>query len=102
MNHYEQEELGYRVMYCAIVCVILQDALVMSNLSSTREFHACGDNYTKYYGSVRSLHTVVDSQSPLAVIKTMFDLSLLKSPTVILICVSGFLSFAGQSNNTLQ
>lgn len=77
---------------------VFKDALVTSSLTATREFRECDGDFATYIGSVsnvRSQRSVAESSSPLDVIKNMFDLSLLKSPTVLLLCASGFLSFAG-------
>ena len=85
--------------------VFMQDALFTGNLMGTREFKECGADLTSYVHSVSSLHqTTADEKtnkhiarlhSVFGLITEMFDFTLLKSPTFILVCLSGVFVFTG-------
>ena len=84
-----------------------QDALYPGSLVALPEFKQCNKNMTEYIRSVQSV--VVDQRSAdttnksvSALLRDMFDLSLLSSPTFLLICFAGFLAWAGQSNTTIH
>jgi MFS family permease len=85
-----------------------QDALYTGSLARVDEFKQCDGNIEKYVHSISALPTIpadeVDTKSKnggcadsqlTSVITQMFDLSLLRSPTFILIGLSGFFAFAG-------
>jgi hypothetical protein len=77
-----------------------KDALYTGSIKVLPEYRECRGNMETYVQSMRSLHTAGsvdrDPNSVLGIIREMFDVSLFKSPTVLLICASGFLSFTGE------
>jgi len=80
----------------------------------TREFKQCGADLTSYVHSVSSLHhaTSTDPEtdnkhiarihSVIGFIGEMFDVTLLISPTFVLICLSGVFVFIGKCYNALS
>jgi len=84
--------------HTAVVCCFLQDALYTGSIKALPEYKECHGDMEAYVNSVTSLHQLEskkESNSVMAIMSEMFDVSLLKSPTVILICLSGFLTFSG-------
>jgi hypothetical protein len=84
----------------------VQDALYTGSLKVLPEYKACGGDMQTYVNSVTSVHKTVQTAvgeskrvrfgAFQAIMSEMFDVSLLKSPTFIVVCISGFFVYLGE------
>ena len=91
------------LIYGFCFLIFPQDVLYPGNLSGTREFKEAGNDLRTYVSSVTSIRTADKMHEDASGLKAcggiigeMFDVSLLRSPTFIIICVSGFIVYLGQ------
>jgi small basic protein len=87
----------------------VQDALYTGSLKFLPEYEASGGDMQTYIHSVTSVYNTAQASVGAAEAKRshfgafrrimgeMFDMSLLKSPTFIIVCISGFIVYLGES-----
>jgi len=90
----------FSLLRTALYWLVLQDILYTGSLSRLPEYRQCGGDYYSYLSSVTSMSTTNTTDTRLdklnAVVGDMFDLSLLKSVTFVLVGLSGVIGFAGR------